>query len=139
MLGEIWEQIINFLDREDILSLLKSNILLSHNRIVCNMCSYRKKTFLDDNIYNLEYIFDYCGGNYYLKKSTCGVYLNGICDHCSKKRGNLKFCQSAFLFHNLKDYLHMEKKVLESNYKNVASVNLSSNLMSDRVPKKYRN
>ena len=138
MLVDLWEQVLNFLDRQDIINILKSKVFVSSDRLICNICSYRKSIHISDNIYVLEYIFDYCGGKYNLKSSTCGIYLNGICDHCSKVRGKLKFSQSAFNFHNLKDYLQMEQLLLISKNKKLKYVNkISKEFLSERVAAKY--
>ena len=139
MLGEIWEEILNCLERQDILNTLKSRIFVSTSRLICNMCSYRKQIHISDDIYNLEYIFNYTSGKYNLKSSTCGIYLNGVCDHCSKVRGKLKISKSAFQFHTLRDYLHMEKLLISNVKKNkrIKSHSLPSNLMTERTILKY--
>ena len=91
MLVDILEIASSFLDRKDIINCLKSGLLTSSSRLICNICSYRKHVEFSDDIYTLEYIYNYCLGKYHLKKSLCGVYIDGVCDHCSKVKGKLKF------------------------------------------------
>lgn len=136
MLFELWEQILNYLDRDDILNIIKSKMFNSKDRLICNICSYKKQVYISDNFYVLEYIFDYCSGSYHLKSSTCGIYINGVCDHCSKVRAKLKVSQSAFLFHNFKDYCQIEKMLI-SNKKNLSIVSLPKQLLNERVASKY--
>ena len=136
MFIELWEQILNYLDRNDILNIIKSKMFTSKDRLICNMCSYKKQVHISNNFYVLEYIFDYCLGRYHLKKSTCGIYINGVCDHCSKVRAKLKISQSAFLFHNFKDYSQIEK-ILISNKKKLSIVSLPKQLLNERVASKY--
>ena len=136
MLIELWEQILNYLDRDDILNIIKSKMFNSKDRLICNICSYKKQVHISDDFYVLEYIFDYCLGRYHLKSSTCGIYINGVCDHCSKIRAKLKVSQSAFLFHNFKDYCQIEK-ILISNKKKLSIVSLPKQLLNERVASKY--
>ena len=136
MLVDLWEQILNYLDREDLLNILKSKIFVSSDRLICKMCSYRRQIHISDEIYTLEYIYNNSLGSYYLKSSTCGIYLNGICDHCSKIRGKLKMTQSAFNFHNFKDYLQIEQLLESKNRKKTLSP-VPKSLLQDRLTVQY--